>query len=45
MVHLEIIIKWYEEGAAGTNKGAPIWKNMKPFVEWLQNAESESEED
>jgi translation initiation factor 5 len=41
----EIIVNWYKEGVAGTNKGAPIWKNMKPFVEWLQNAESESEEE
>ncbi|KAJ3704120.1 hypothetical protein LUZ61_007825 [Rhynchospora tenuis] len=41
----EIIVKWYEEGVAGANKGAPIWKNVKPFVEWLQNADSESEEE
>jgi translation initiation factor 5 len=41
----EIIVKWYGEGVTGANKGSPIWKNMKPFVEWLQNAESESEEE
>lgn len=41
----EIIVKWYEEGVAGKNKAAPIWKSLKPFVEWLQNAESESEEE
>ncbi|XP_051150788.1 probable eukaryotic translation initiation factor 5-1 [Andrographis paniculata] len=39
------IVDWYNKGAAGGNKGSPIWKNVKPFVEWLQNAESESEEE
>ncbi|XP_074559449.1 putative eukaryotic translation initiation factor 5-2 [Curcuma longa] len=41
----ECIEKWYEEGLAGANKSSIIWKNMKPFVEWLQNAEPESEEE
>ncbi|PIA63258.1 hypothetical protein AQUCO_00200940v1 [Aquilegia coerulea] len=39
----EYIVKWYEEGLAGTNKNSQIWKNTKPFIEWLQSAESESE--
>ncbi|KAK1302610.1 Eukaryotic translation initiation factor 5 [Acorus calamus] len=44
----EQIVKWYEEGVAsgGHGKGsAQVWKNVKPFIEWLQNAESESEEE
>ncbi|XP_031116440.1 eukaryotic translation initiation factor 5-like isoform X3 [Ipomoea triloba] len=41
----ECIMKWYSEGLSGVNKDAPIWKNTKPFVEWLQSAESESEEE
>ncbi|KAI3460625.1 hypothetical protein Pfo_017288 [Paulownia fortunei] len=41
----EFIVDWYEKGLNGGNKGSPIWKNVKPFVEWLQSAESESEEE
>ncbi|KAL0381434.1 UNVERIFIED_CONTAM: Eukaryotic translation initiation factor 5 [Sesamum angustifolium] len=41
----ENIVQWYEEGVAGSNKDSSIWKNAKPFVDWLQNAESESEEE
>jgi len=41
----EFIVEWFEKGSAGGNKSSPIWKNMKPFVEWLQNAESETEEE
>lgn len=41
----EFIVDWFEKGAAGDNKSSPIWKNVKPFVEWLQNAESETEEE
>lgn len=41
----EHIIQWYMNGLSGDNKNHLIWKNMKPLVEWLQNAESESEED
>lgn len=39
------VVKWYEEGCSGGNKSSPIWKNAKPFVEWLQSAESETEEE
>ncbi|KAF6155515.1 hypothetical protein GIB67_017870 [Kingdonia uniflora] len=39
----EFITQWYEEGVAGANKSSLVWKNMKPFMEWLQSAESESE--
>lgn len=41
----EYVVKWYEEGLNGENKSSPIWTNAKPFVEWLQSAESESEEE
>ncbi|CAL9050956.1 unnamed protein product [Musa banksii] len=40
----ETIIKWYEEGTAG-GKNSQVFKNVKPFVEWLQSAESESDEE
>lgn len=39
------IVQWYEAGLGGDNKNSPVWKNVKPFVEWLQSAESESEEE
>ncbi|KAA8538565.1 hypothetical protein F0562_028241 [Nyssa sinensis] len=39
------IVEWYEKGSSGGNKGSKIWKNVGPFVEWLQSAESESEEE
>ncbi|KAL5714475.1 Eukaryotic translation initiation factor 5A-1 [Ranunculus cassubicifolius] len=38
----EYIVKWYEAGLKGA-KNSQIWKNTKPFIEWLQSAESESE--
>ncbi|XP_074279520.1 putative eukaryotic translation initiation factor 5-2 [Silene latifolia] len=41
----EVIVEWYEKGSAGANKSLVLWKHVKPFVEWLQSAESESEED
>ncbi|KAH6789069.1 Translation initiation factor IF2/IF5 [Perilla frutescens var. frutescens] len=41
----ESIVDWFEKGVNGGNKSSPIWKNVKPFVEWLQNAESETEEE
>ncbi|KAJ0514094.1 putative translation initiation factor IF2/IF5, W2 domain, MIF4G-like domain superfamily [Helianthus annuus] len=42
---VKYIVKWYEEGASGGNKSSLVWKNAKPFVEWLQSAESETEEE
>lgn len=33
----EYIVKWYEEGLAGANKNLQIWKNTKPFIEWLRS--------
>ncbi|KAF8411829.1 hypothetical protein HHK36_004388 [Tetracentron sinense] len=44
MLEEEFIVQWYKEGLCGGNKNSPIWKNIKPFIEWLQSAESESEE-
>ncbi|THG18662.1 probable eukaryotic translation initiation factor 5-1 [Camellia sinensis] len=41
----EFVVEWYKKGLGGSNKGSQIWKNIKPFVEWLQSAESESEEE
>ncbi|XWS15068.1 hypothetical protein CRYUN_Cryun35bG0062400 [Craigia yunnanensis] len=41
----EFVVEWYQKGIAGNNKSSLIWKNVKPFIEWLQNAESESEEE
>lgn len=39
----ESIAQWYKEGTAG-GKSSQVLKNVKPFVEWLQTAESEEEE-
>ncbi|KAK6938470.1 Translation initiation factor IF2/IF5 domain [Dillenia turbinata] len=44
VVDEEFIVEWYQQGVSGENKGSAIWKNSKPFIEWLQNAESESDE-
>ncbi|KAE8666612.1 Eukaryotic translation initiation factor 5 [Hibiscus syriacus] len=41
----EFIMEWYQKGATGGNKSSQIWKNVKPFIEWLQNAESESDDE
>ncbi|KAG1327494.1 eukaryotic translation initiation factor 5 [Cocos nucifera] len=41
----EFIVRWYKEGLAGIKKISPVLKNMKPFVEWLQSAESETEDE
>ncbi|EPS63956.1 hypothetical protein M569_10826, partial [Genlisea aurea] len=37
----EAIVEWYGKEL---KKESAIWKNTKPFVEWLQSAESETEE-
>ncbi|WOK99919.1 eukaryotic translation initiation factor 5-like [Canna indica] len=44
IVEEEAIVKWYKEGAAG-GKSSQVFKNVKPFVEWLQSAESETEDE
>ncbi|KVH87419.1 Armadillo-type fold [Cynara cardunculus var. scolymus] len=40
----EYVVKWYEDGCSGGYKSSLIWKNAKPFLEWLQSVESKSEE-
>lgn len=40
----ETIVQWYNEAVAG-GKNTQVLKNVKPFVEWLQSADSESEEE
>lgn len=40
----EFVLEWYEKGLVD-NESSQICKNVKPFVEWLQSAESESEEE
>ncbi|KAF8106820.1 hypothetical protein N665_0131s0023 [Sinapis alba] len=37
----DVIFEWYKKGI----KSSPVMKNVTPFIEWLQNAESESEEE
>ncbi|KAK7295749.1 hypothetical protein RJT34_18661 [Clitoria ternatea] len=39
------IVQWYSKGLKGDNKDSVFWKKVKPFIEWLQTAESESEEE
>ncbi|ESW11193.1 hypothetical protein PHAVU_008G009600 [Phaseolus vulgaris] len=41
----EAIVLWYQKGLKGDNKNSKIWKNAQPFIDWLQNAESESDEE
>lgn len=41
----EFILEWYQKGVNGSNKNSQVLKNAKPFIEWLQSAESESEEE
>ncbi|XP_062218205.1 eukaryotic translation initiation factor 5-like [Phragmites australis] len=40
----ETIVQWYN-AAVGAGKNSQVLKNAKPFVEWLQIADSESEEE
>ncbi|KAF3970320.1 hypothetical protein ACB098_01G181900 [Castanea mollissima] len=41
----EYTVQWYQEGLKGGNKDSQIWKNARPFIDWLQSAESETEEE
>ena len=41
----EYILQWFQEGSKGGKKDSQIWKNAQPFINWLQSAESESEEE
>ncbi|KAF8677028.1 hypothetical protein HU200_046486 [Digitaria exilis] len=40
----ETIVEWYN-AAVAAGKKSQVVKNAKPFVEWLQSAESEEEDD
>ncbi|KAL5223891.1 hypothetical protein ABZP36_010530 [Zizania latifolia] len=40
----EVIVQWFNAAVAG-GKETQVAKNAKPFVEWLQSADSESEEE
>jgi translation initiation factor 5 len=37
-------VDWYN-AAVAAGKDSQVVKNVKPFVEWLQSAESEEEDD
>ncbi|KAM6567178.1 hypothetical protein CsatA_026306 [Cannabis sativa] len=41
----EVIIQWFEGGSKGGSKDSQIWKNTQPFIDWLQSAESETEDE
>ncbi|XP_078428465.1 eukaryotic translation initiation factor 5-like [Wolffia australiana] len=44
VVEEEVVVAWFDAGALKAPAAASqFWKNVKPFVEWLRNAESESE--
>ncbi|KAH7851590.1 hypothetical protein Vadar_013827 [Vaccinium darrowii] len=45
VVEEEYIMQWYQEGLASGNKDSQMWKNVRPFIEWLQSAESETEDE
>ncbi|KAK6927899.1 W2 domain [Dillenia turbinata] len=45
MLEEEYIVKWYQDRVASGKGDSQIWKNVRPFVEWLQSAESESGEE
>ncbi|GAA0175241.1 translation initiation factor [Lithospermum erythrorhizon] len=41
----DYIVQWFKAGQSRPDRENLVWKNAKPFVEWLQSAESETEED
>ncbi|CAN7129049.1 unnamed protein product [Brassica rapa subsp. narinosa] len=43
IVEEEFVLEWYQKGLTGVDKSSSVWKNVKPFVVWLQSAESETE--
>ncbi|RYQ80261.1 hypothetical protein HN51_006848 [Arachis hypogaea] len=44
LVEEEHVMHWYSKGLKGDKKDSQVWKNAQPFIDWLRNAESESEE-
>ncbi|QHO50221.1 eukaryotic translation initiation factor 5 [Arachis hypogaea] len=45
LVEEEHVMHWYSKGLKGDKKDSQVWKNAQPFIDWLRNAESESEEE
>ncbi|CAG7884310.1 unnamed protein product [Brassica rapa] len=45
IVEEEFVLEWYQRGPSGVDKSSHVWKNVKPFVVWLQSVEFESEEE
>ncbi|ESQ27334.1 hypothetical protein EUTSA_v10018577mg [Eutrema salsugineum] len=45
IIEEEFVLEWYQKGLTGVDKSSPVWKKVQPFVDWLQSAESESEEE
>ncbi|KAF2291452.1 hypothetical protein GH714_024328 [Hevea brasiliensis] len=41
----EFILEWYQKGLSGANKSSTSLEECQAFCEWLQNAESESEDE
>ncbi|XP_065847751.1 eukaryotic translation initiation factor 5-like [Euphorbia lathyris] len=41
----EFILEWFQKGMNGSSKNTSVWKYAQPFIEWLENAESESEDE
>ncbi|WCJ44567.1 Eukaryotic translation initiation factor 5 [Euphorbia peplus] len=41
----EFILEWFQNGMNGSKKNTAVWKYAQPFIEWLENAESESEDE
>ena len=44
MVSEDIILKWFKDGHSAKGKSVFL-EQMKKFVEWLQSAEEESDEE
>ncbi|XP_022572563.2 probable eukaryotic translation initiation factor 5-2 [Brassica napus] len=45
IVEEEFVLEWYQRGPSGVDKSSLVWKNVKPFVVWLQSVEFESQEE
>ncbi|KAL0878245.1 hypothetical protein Bca101_027951 [Brassica carinata] len=42
LIEEEFVLEWYQNGLTGVYKSSHVWNNVKPFVEWLHSAKSES---
>ncbi|CAH8356267.1 unnamed protein product [Eruca vesicaria subsp. sativa] len=43
IIEEELVLEWYQKGLTGADKSSSVWKNVEPFVDWLQTADSETE--